>query len=195
MAYASHGGEGMTKEERFEKYKDLVHGCIHKYFGTRQSVDKQYYSFGIDYEDLAQIGHMRLWEILDGIDDDNSPSGYIYRGVWLAISNYMVRNGSLVRVPQGSERIINWISYNNKTENDSEYLDTISHEVETYRDVENKVFFEQISACLNKDDAQLLSYELKGMKHPQIAEKIGYSRQLVQKRSSSVIKKIREMVS
>lgn len=184
----------MTKLEKFDKYKNLVHGAINHFFGSEVSIERKYKSFGIVYDDLAQIGFMYLWEILDKLNDDDCPSAYIYRGVWMAIRNYMRRKGALIKMPEDRKYDCVWSSYNQTMDDDNELSSFLVDECETYEQVENKVFFEQIMGYLKNDDAELLLYRLKGMTQQQTAERIGITRQGIQAREQRVFEKIRQMV-
>lgn len=184
----------MTKLEKFDQYKNLVHGAIHHYFGNEIEIEQKYKSFGIVYNDLAQIGFMHLWESLDKIDDDNCPSSYIYNGVFMVINNYFKRKGSLIKMPEDQKYECVWSSYDNTTEHDTELGSFLTDHCDNYAQVVNKVFFEQIASYLKNDDVKLLKYRLKGMTQQQISDHIGISRQGVQVREQRIFKQIRKMV-
>lgn len=183
----------MTKEEKFEKYKQLVHGAIHRYFGDEVTVNRRFAYYGMTYDDLAQVGYLYLWKIIDDLKDGYKPSPYIYNGVRFAVLNYLHKEGAFIRwLPLKNKYGRYWGSYNKPSpEGDTEIGDLFESEEDQFNAVDNRIFFEQICKNMKKEDKELVEYLLNDWQQNEVAEMKGLTRQAIGNRWQKIVKNMR----
>ena len=179
----------MTPEQIFDNYKYVVKLTVDRMYKNEHQAASVAKNYGLDYQDLLQIGYMELWHMALKHDTKHlNFFGYATTAIRFSLIEATARKGSLVKLPvKGRQEIRDRLVFDNVEDRDDLLPD--SQNVERY--VINKLILEErLSLIKNPINVTIVKLSAVGYSDKEIAAITGFSHQSILARRNRAIKKM-----
>lgn len=186
----------MTPEELFEEKEHLVFAAIKQQFGSYDYAKKIAEKNNMDFDDLVQMGRIKLWELCLGYKPEKASTfnSYIMMTLKWYISEEVHIKGLTIKVP----RSVNYEERNKMcfhsidlhTENDTESNFFAISPINVEEEVITGIQVQEIMGVLNEEERFILKKKSLGFTDKEIGRHFGRGRNYVTIRKNRAFLKI-----
>lgn len=186
----------MTPEKLFEEKEHLVFAAIRQHFNGYANAKKIANKNYMDFEDLVQIGRIKLWELCLRYDPEKSSTFNAYAMITLKgyISDEVHTKGMTIKVP----RSVNYEERNKMcihsidlhTEDDTESNFFAISPINVEEEVITEIQVQEIMEVLNEEERFILKKKSLGFTDKEIGRHFGRGRNYVTIRKNRAFLKI-----
>ncbi|OUB48229.1 sigma-70 family RNA polymerase sigma factor [Bacillus thuringiensis] len=186
----------MTPEKLFEEKQHLVFAAIKQQFNSHANAEQIAKKNYMDFDDLVQIGRIKLWELCLNYDPEKESTfnAYVMMTLKWKIRNEVHTKGMTIKIPRSvdyEER--NTLCFHSidlhtedDTENDFFAVSPINVEEEALLSVE----FEEVTSVLGEKEKSIILHVGEGYTTREIARKFEMGESTVKKKKNAAFLKI-----